>query len=136
VASASTRRAGRDARRLFWAEPIEALLNDVRTGRDGLTSAEAAARLQRAGPNTIEIARQHRGAKLLLAQSTSPIMLILIAATVLSAAVGDVTDGATILVIIGASGALGFWQERTAGLALDASSNRSASRWRSVATAA
>ena len=35
-------------------------------------------------------------------------------------ALGDLSDGLIILVIVAASGALGFWQERTAGHAVDA----------------
>ncbi|HEY7625834.1 MAG TPA: HAD-IC family P-type ATPase, partial [Ilumatobacteraceae bacterium] len=53
-------------------------------------------------------------------QFTSPIILILVGATVLSIALGDITDGAIILAIIVASGLLGFWQEHTAGQAVDA----------------
>ena len=47
-------------------------------------------------------------------------MVILVAATVLSMALGDATDGLVILLIIAASGALGFWQEHSAGQAVDA----------------
>jgi P-type Mg2+ transporter len=72
------------------------------------------------GPNAIEAAHPHRGLRLLVAQFTSPIVVILVAATVLSMALGDLSDGLIILVIVAASGALGFWQERTAGHAVDA----------------
>jgi Mg2+-importing ATPase len=86
----------------------------------GLSGPEAARRLARDGFNRIEVARAHRGVRLLLAQFTSPIILILIVATVLAMILGDLTDGLIILVIIAASGALGFWQEHTAGRAVDA----------------
>jgi P-type Mg2+ transporter len=76
--------------------------------------------LARDGPNTIEVAQAHRDLRLFLAQFRRPIVLILVAATALSMALGDVTDGSIILVIIAASGALGFWQEHTAGQAVDA----------------
>lgn len=58
--------------------------------------------------------------RLLLAQFASPIMLILIGATVLSMALGDVADGTIILSIVLASGLLGWWQERRAGRAVEA----------------
>ncbi|OJX65844.1 MAG: magnesium-translocating P-type ATPase [Micrococcales bacterium 73-13] len=51
----------------------------------------------------------------LLAQFSSPIILILVAATVLAMALGDLLDGVIILVIVLASGLLGFWQSRRAG---------------------
>jgi Mg2+-importing ATPase len=104
----------------FWALDPAALLAALATSAAGLTTAETARRLARDGPNTIEAARGHRAARLLAAQFTSPIILILAAATVLSIVLGDVTDGAIILVIIVASGLLGFWQEHTAGRAVDA----------------
>src|SRR5215218_7015364 len=55
-----------------------------------------------------------------LLAATAAIAEGLSAATVLSMALGDLSDGLIILVIVAASGALGFWQERTAGHAVDA----------------
>jgi P-type Mg2+ transporter len=106
--------------RAFWSVPVDELLAATATGAAGLPEDEAARRLARDGPNSIEVAHAHRGPRLLLAQFTSPIVLILVAATVLSMALGDLADGLIILVIIAASGALGFWQEHTAGQAVDA----------------
>jgi Mg2+-importing ATPase len=54
----------------------------------------------------------------MVAQFTSPIVVILGMATVLSMALGDMLDGAIILAIILASGILGAWQEHTAGRAV------------------
>jgi magnesium-transporting ATPase (P-type) len=59
----------------------------------GLPPDEAARRLARDGPNTVDAVHAHRGLRLLLAQFTSPIVLILVAATVLSMALGDLADG-------------------------------------------
>lgn len=95
----------------YWAEPAAGLLARLGSGEGGLTAAEAAARRPRRG-------RHHRHPgwpKALLTQFTSPIMLILIVATVVSMVVGDVTDGAIIIAIIAASGLLGFAQEYRAG---------------------
>jgi len=104
----------------FWSLPLDGLLAATGAGADGLPADEAARRLARDGPNTIEVAHPHRGLRLLLTQFTSPIVLILVAATVLAMVLGDLTDGSIILVIVAASGALGFWQEHTAGRAVDA----------------
>ncbi|MFF5211115.1 magnesium-translocating P-type ATPase [Streptosporangium sp. NPDC000396] len=87
--------------------------------RDGLSSDQARRRLAENGPNRVDVTSGHRGLRLLLVQFTSPIVLILIAATVVSMVLGDLADGLIILVIIAASGALGFWQEHTAGRAID-----------------
>jgi Mg2+-importing ATPase len=116
-AAQMTRKPEPDA---FWSLPLDQLLAETAASTEGLPAEEAARRLARDGPNTIEVAHPHRGLRLLLAQFTSPIVLILVAATVLSMALGDAADGLIILVIVAASGALGFWQERTAGQAVDA----------------
>ena len=105
--------------RPFWAREPEELLAALQASPDGLTGKEAAARLARDGPNTVGHPRRAGGWRLLLSQFTSPIILVLVAATVLSAVLGDVTDGAIILVIILASGLLGFWQERGAGVQME-----------------
>ncbi|WP_343938567.1 magnesium-translocating P-type ATPase, partial [Pseudonocardia zijingensis] len=86
----------------------------------GLSGAEAERRLAAYGPNRVVLPRGHRGLRLLLAQFTGPTVMILIVATVLSMLVGDLADGLIILVIIAASGALGFWQEHSAGRTIDA----------------
>ncbi len=106
--------------RTFWSASLDELLAATAATTEGLSPEEAARRLAADGPNTIEVAQALRGLRLFLAQFRSPIVLILVAATALSMALGDVTDGSIILVIVAASGALGFWQEHTAGQAVDA----------------
>ncbi|MET8090236.1 magnesium-translocating P-type ATPase [Micromonospora sp. NPDC005220] len=103
----------------FWAGPLPDAVAAVGASTGGLTGERAAALLREHGPNRVA-AGGKRGWRLLLSQFTSPIILILIAATVLSMAVGDLIDGAIILAIVAASGGLGFWQEHAAGRAVDA----------------
>jgi Mg2+-importing ATPase len=104
----------------FWAVDLAEVLRQVGTDGHGLPGDEAARRLSAQGPNRVDVQRRHRGLRLLVAQFTSPIILILTAATVVSMALGDIEDGIIILAIILASGGLGFWQERNAGRAVDA----------------
>jgi P-type Mg2+ transporter len=104
----------------FWATDLAEVRRRADARDGGLSDEEAAQRLARDGPNRVEAARGHRGLRLLLAQFTSPIILLLSAATVLSMVLGDVADGVIILAIIVASGVLGFWQEHSAGRAVDA----------------
>jgi P-type Mg2+ transporter len=103
----------------FWSVELPELFRTLDSTAAGLSTTAAAARLRRDGPNRIAPARRSRGLRLLISQFTSPIVLILVVATVLSAVLGDVTDGLIILAIIAASGLLGFWQERSAGIAVD-----------------
>jgi Mg2+-importing ATPase len=95
----------------FWAETPDTLLKRLRTPEGGLSDEAAAAVLARR-----KLRRRHRHGraawpKLLLSQFSSPIMLILIVATLISMLVGDLTDGSIIIAIIIASGILGFSQE-------------------------
>jgi Mg2+-importing ATPase len=98
----------------FWSLPVEELLRQLETSDAGLAADEAQHRLARFGPNSLKPAARTTTLALLLAQFTSPIILILLFAAVLSAFLGDPTDAIIILLIVLASGLLGFWQERGA----------------------
>jgi Ca2+-transporting ATPase len=86
----------------------------------GLSSANVQKRLAQYGPN--ELSQQERASpwKLFFNQFKNVLVVILIAATVLSALVGEYVDAAIILVIILFCAALGFIQEYRAEKALDA----------------
>lgn len=97
-----------------WAAPAEEVLRSVGSSGDGLSAAAAQARLAQRRA----VRRHHHEAgwvRLLATQFTSPIVLVLVAATIVSMAVGDMTDGAIIIAIIVASGLLGFAQDFRAG---------------------
>jgi Ca2+-transporting ATPase len=87
---------------------------------DGLTSDEAAARLERVGPNRIQEVQVARWFEVLARQFTNVLILILLAAAAVSFAVGEIADAVTILVIVVLNGALGFVQEWKAEQALEA----------------
>jgi Mg2+-importing ATPase len=104
----------------FWSTDSATLLTDLDSSSTGLTSARAAEALARVGKNTLGVSKQTSEVRLLARQFLSPIVLILVAATVLSGILGDWTDAIIILVIILVSGLLGFFQERGAGRAISA----------------
>ncbi|HWP02466.1 MAG TPA: cation-transporting P-type ATPase, partial [Gemmatimonadaceae bacterium] len=106
--------------REYWSIPAEVLLRELGTDNvSGLSVAEAASRLVLFGANTLA-ERRHSGVPaLLLRQFTSPIVLILIGAAVLSFVLHDPTDGVIVLAIVLASGLLGFWQERGGATAVE-----------------
>lgn len=99
----------------FWSIAANQLLAELGTDpQRGLSAVEAAARLASQGPNRL-VGRQRSDLPvLLLRQFSSPIVVILLVAVLLSFALNDATDGAIILLIVAASGLLGFWQERGA----------------------
>ena len=104
----------------IWLLPAEQALARLGSTAGGLTAADAAARLAQVGPNAIAATPRRDALTLLLSQFASPIVLILVFATVLSGLLGDATDAAIILAIIVLSGLLGFWQERGADRAVAA----------------
>lgn len=102
----------------FYARPTADVLKELGTSQSGLSAAEAAARLAAAGSG-LGKRGGHSVLRLFFSQFKSPIILILIFAAVLSFFLDDQTDAIIILVIVGVSGLLGFWQERGAAGAVE-----------------
>ena len=100
--------------------PIEDVLANHRTALAGLPPAEAAARLAAHGPNELRESISRPAWKMLLAQFVEPLILILVAAAVLSFFLGDLAEGISILAIVFLFGLLGFIQEFRAEKAMAA----------------
>ena len=103
----------------YWSVDIPALLQELGTTPQGLSTEEARARLATFGANRLAPRKRTSDLRLLLSQFESPILLLLLSAAVLSFFLHDPTDAFIILTIIGASGLLGFWQERGATRAVE-----------------
>jgi Mg2+-importing ATPase len=80
----------------------------------GLTSGEAAERLRHDGPNALGGEGRRTSLKILASQFASPLVLILVAASCVSIAVGDTVEAGIILAIVALSAGLGFVQEARA----------------------
>ncbi len=78
---------------------------------EGLTPAEAAARLEEYGPNELVHAKKISPLVIFFRQFANLLMLILLAAIVVSYLVGETLDAVVILVILLACAVLGFVQE-------------------------
>ena len=98
----------------FWSVPAGELLQRLETAAQGLTGAEAAARLERYGANSLKPKRELSWPGLLFGQFKSPLQLILVAAAILSFFLHDHTNASIILGIVVVSAVLGFWQEYSA----------------------
>ncbi len=94
-----------------WAEPIDEVFARLSSSVDGLSGDEAAKRATNTGFHNPAPMSWWR---LAVRQLDSPIVLLLLGATVLSILLGDLIDGAIILAITAASATLGFVQERGA----------------------
>src|SRR5271166_1321181 len=73
----------------FWQIPLADLEQRLGADRNGLSSAEVAARRLRYGPNTLEERRRLSLSLKFLSRFRNPLVLILLAAAAISALTGD-----------------------------------------------
>ncbi|MEV3965053.1 cation-transporting P-type ATPase [Nocardia sp. NPDC050193] len=95
-------------------EPVSALMRDLRTGPEGLTSREAARRLELYGSNELPLRRGQPWWVALGRQFGHPLALLLWVAAALALGSGAVALGLAILVVIVLNAVLAFWQESQA----------------------
>ncbi len=103
----------------YWSFTQEQLFQNLDSEFAGLHTNEALTRAQRSGKNSLETHKQSTPLNLLLNQFKSPIVLILILATIISAFVQDWTDAIIILAIVIGSALLSFFQEYSANNAVN-----------------
>lgn len=104
----------------WHALPVDECLERLRSGRDGLTSTEAASRLSRYGPNELETAERASPWRLLLGQFGNILIIILLIAAALSAVMGHAVEAVAIGVIVLFAAVLGFVQEYRAERSMEA----------------
>jgi Mg2+-importing ATPase len=104
---------------LYWSEPTPSLLEAFHTTADGLTTIKARQRLETYGPNRLEVKEKATVLRLFLTQFKSPIVLILLFATGVSAATQDWVEALIILGIVLGSALLSFFQEYSANNAAE-----------------
>lgn len=100
-----------DLKQSFWSIPAEDVLKSFEVSKEGLTSDEAKKRLFSFGPNLMKPKKSSSAFGLLLSQFKSPIVIILLLATILSFFLHDTADAIIILTIVMISALLSFWQE-------------------------
>lgn len=104
----------------FWSLDINDALKETNSSLSGLSSEERLKRFDKFGPNTIEAEKKTQSNIILfLTQFRNPITLILLFAASISFFLQDPTNSIIILIIILFSTILGFWQEKTAGEAVN-----------------
>ena len=110
-----------NARPTAWhATPELDVAAALDAGPDGLSSADAQARLSRFGPNRLPEAAGPSAARLLLDQVRTPLMWALLAAGGLALALGELEDGLVVLAVVVLNALIGFAQEYRAGRAIAA----------------
>jgi Mg2+-importing ATPase len=103
----------------FWSMPPEDLLERLQSSTQGLSEETALLRLEQFGPNVLKKSEKATPLRLFLGQFKSPIILILLFATGVSALVQDFADALIILLIVLGSAGLSFYQEYTASSATE-----------------
>ncbi|MDW7655548.1 MAG: cation-translocating P-type ATPase [Bacillota bacterium] len=104
-----------------YKKKIAQVLAELQTDPDsGLTAAQAAERLLQYGPNSLQEKKRQSWFEKLLIQLKDVMVLILIAASIVSAALGEWIDALVILAIVIVNAILGLVQEGKAERAIEA----------------
>lgn len=98
----------------------EEVLHVLNTTKDGLSESEANRRLKIYGFNRLQEHRRLNALKIFISQFASPLVLLLIIASIISFFLGEDLDAIAILAIVGLNAVLGFFQEFKAEKALQA----------------
>lgn len=96
------------------------VLQQLGVTQDGLSTADAQARLQQYGPNRLPVAKKRSALLRLLLQFHNILIYVLLGSCVITALLGHLLDMAVILAVVIANAIIGFIQEGKAEQAMDA----------------
>jgi Ca2+-transporting ATPase len=99
---------------------IDEVLTSLNSSPQGLDEDEAQRRRTRFGPNELAEAKRRTPLKMLLAQFTDFMILVLLVAAVISGLIGEAKDTVAIVVIVVLNAVIGFIQEYRAERAMEA----------------
>ena len=99
---------------------IDETLRDLNSKETGLSQEEAQKRLQQYGPNELQKEKGTSRIKMFFEQFTDILIVILLIATALSIAIGELTDAIVIMAIVMATAILGFVEEYRSEKAVEA----------------
>ncbi|OJU27020.1 MAG: carbonate dehydratase [Alphaproteobacteria bacterium 64-6] len=104
----------------WHALPAETAITDLASAREGLGNTEAAARLQRHGPNALPVGARKSLLTRFLLQFHNVLIYVMIVGATITVALGHYVDTAVILAVIIINAIIGVIQENKAEAALDA----------------
>ncbi len=108
------------ASKSWHAKSPEETLKELNSAETGLSQAEAQKRLAEYGPNELKKEKRTSPIKMFLEQFTDILIIILLIATALSLAVGEIIDAIVIIAIVLATAILGFVEEFRSEKAVEA----------------
>jgi calcium-translocating P-type ATPase len=105
---------------MFYTQSVKDSLRDLDCSVDGLSTLEAKERSEHYGNNALAEAQKNTIFDIFIDQFKSPIIYVLLVATVVSFAIKEFTDGQFILAVLFINAFIGTYQEYTAGERADA----------------
>ena len=108
-----------------YIEEIDSILAEEASSMQGLTDEEAAARLERDGPNRLKAEEKDSLLKKFIDELKDPMTIVLMIAALVSAVTAiyaheSLTDAAIILAVVLVNACLGVYQESKAEAAIEA----------------
>ena len=110
----------------YYFEEAEAVMQSQGTSNQGLSANKAAKRLEETGKNQLEEGKKKSLIMRLLDQMKDPMVIVLIAAAVISGLFNEIADMVIILVVVILNAVLGCFQESKAEHAIEALQKMSA----------
>ncbi len=114
----------------YHTKPATEVADALKTRPTGLNGADIGQRVEQYGKNVLDVKKKKTVLGMLLSQLTDFMILILIAAAVVSGVVGEVTDTIVILSIVVLNAVVGVVQEWRAEKAIEALENMAATNAR------
>ncbi len=106
---------------MFWHQKeIKEIFEDLHTSSQGLPPEDARQRLQKYGPNELKEKKKKTPLMMFIDQFRDFMILVLIAAAIVSGIIGELSDTVAIIVIVCLNAAVGFVQEYRAEQAMAA----------------
>lgn len=103
----------------WYRLPSDEIFSLLQSGMEGITQEEAVKRLVKWGYNEVEVKKKHGPLHQFLKQFASPLIYVLIAASVITFFLKEYIDMAVIMGVVLANAVIGFVQERKAERALE-----------------
>jgi Mg2+-importing ATPase len=103
----------------YWSADLATIATALDSSASGLTTADAAERLRRVGPNELRERRAVSRVDVLVRQLHSPLLLLLVFAAGASGMTGEWLDAVIVLAIVGITVIIGYSREYSARRAAD-----------------
>ncbi len=105
---------------MWHVKDTDAVIEELGTAREGLSSVEASQRFEQYGPNEIEEKKKKTVFMMFLDQFKDFMIIVLLIAAVVSGLIGEISDTIAIIVIVILNAVIGFVQEYRAEKAIAA----------------